>query len=308
MEEQLWDWWFESPQKSAFFIHDFGELNNSDGPDILNCELEVSGKLYRGAVEFDYNASGWVEHGHFQNYRFESILLHVYALGKLPLYHGNCPRFSYCVNTDRMQNLSERRDGFATRKTDFLSYYKQIFTWDDLLFLLFCRTLGYYHNRELMTYIAYALLTRTHEQFAAQIGDILRQAKKRAVRPNNRINIRIQQASRLYENSFWIAECFALFRARLAAKKLVKALHELFNRNMVELPKIGRDRIILFLFNWALPMEAARHLPRGNDSYVQYLSDVFEQLKSYAAIRSIHSESDLEMTLDDLISPYEETL
>lgn len=307
MEEELWDWWFESPDKSAFYIHRFGALNPSDGPDILDAEIEIDGKTFRGSIEFDYDASGWVQHGHFQHFRYEHTLLHIFYKGVQPFYHGNKPHFSFKLGNDNVSDNYDSIDSFSSRKSSFLAYYIRVFNRDDLLFLLLCRTLGYYHNRELMTYVAYVILTEQAAERDIKIADVLAQSKKRAVRPHNRLNIRVEQAFALVQNPFWTSELHDLLKKRLALRSLLLATYKLLNDKIPEKTKIGRDRIKLFFFNWVIPLLYLRHKGTSDIGFCHYLEELFDDFKLQAIVTKVHSKSDLEIRLSDLSLPCELT-
>ncbi len=308
MEEELLDWWFESPDKHAFYIHSFGSLNLSDGPDILDAEIEIHGKYYRGSIEFDYAASGWVQHGHFQHFRYEHLLLHVFYKGQRPFYHGNKPTFSFRLGDENLHdNNAGSLESFIGRKASFLTYYMTIFNHADLLFLLMCRTLGYYHNRELMTYIAYVILTEQAAERDAKIEVLLEQAKKRAVRPHNRLNVRLNQALALFQNSFWTSELLVLLKSRLAFRPLLAATYTLLNNSVSEETKISREKITLFFFNWAIPLIYLRYKNTQDVGFCTYLEALFTDIKKQKTVSKVHSKSDLEMQLSDLSLPRELT-
>lgn len=58
-------------------IRDFGIWNRSAGPDFLQCEVLVGGRLRRGAIELDMRPENWEEHGHGSNPSFDDVVLHV---------------------------------------------------------------------------------------------------------------------------------------------------------------------------------------------------------------------------------------
>lgn len=54
-----------------------GSLNQHDGPDFLNAQLEFGGGTWYGNVEIHLRASDWERHGHSSDPRYKSVILHV---------------------------------------------------------------------------------------------------------------------------------------------------------------------------------------------------------------------------------------
>jgi hypothetical protein len=54
-----------------------GILNLHDGPDFLDAEIILNGRLMRGSVEVHTDADDWWRHGHDGNALYSSVILHV---------------------------------------------------------------------------------------------------------------------------------------------------------------------------------------------------------------------------------------
>ena len=54
-----------------------GWWNRGDGPDFRAAQIEFDGRLRTGDVEIHLTASGWKQHGHHLDARYDSVILHV---------------------------------------------------------------------------------------------------------------------------------------------------------------------------------------------------------------------------------------
>jgi len=54
-----------------------GWWNRADGPDFRAAQIEFEGRLRTGDVEIHLAASGWRQHGHHQDARYDAVILHV---------------------------------------------------------------------------------------------------------------------------------------------------------------------------------------------------------------------------------------
>lgn len=54
-----------------------GTPNDDSGPDFLNARIRIGGVLYSGSVEIHRNAADWTGHGHHEDDRYNSVILHV---------------------------------------------------------------------------------------------------------------------------------------------------------------------------------------------------------------------------------------
>jgi len=59
-------------------IH-FGEWNRERGPDFLNARVRIDGVERRGDIELDPEDADWERHGHAQDSRYDSVVLHVFS-------------------------------------------------------------------------------------------------------------------------------------------------------------------------------------------------------------------------------------
>ena len=53
-----------------------GVWNDDEGPDFLQAELVIDGKLYTGDVEIHVRSSEWYNHKHHLNAKYNSVILH----------------------------------------------------------------------------------------------------------------------------------------------------------------------------------------------------------------------------------------
>ena len=58
-------------------ILDPGTLNTDAGPDFQNAHVRIDGMDWRGHVEIHVTSGGWFEHGHNDDPRYDSVVLHV---------------------------------------------------------------------------------------------------------------------------------------------------------------------------------------------------------------------------------------
>jgi len=72
---------FVSTQGSLVRVLVPGVANRHEGPDFLNAEIVVDGRLLRGHIEIHSNADDWYTHGHDTDARYDSVVLHVALYG-----------------------------------------------------------------------------------------------------------------------------------------------------------------------------------------------------------------------------------
>jgi hypothetical protein len=58
-------------------IHDPGRINADSGPDFLDAHLQIGAMTWRGAVEIHTTSGDWFAHGHHEDARYNSVVLHV---------------------------------------------------------------------------------------------------------------------------------------------------------------------------------------------------------------------------------------
>ncbi len=56
-----------------------GHPNDHDGPDFLEAQVKIAGVLWAGHVEIHLRSSDWYAHGHYQDPRYDQVVLHVVA-------------------------------------------------------------------------------------------------------------------------------------------------------------------------------------------------------------------------------------
>jgi hypothetical protein len=288
-EEELYDWWFEEQKEIPFEIIEHGYINSTDGPDILEAEIEIEGIRYKGNVELDLRANRWITHGHFQSHYFSGVLLHIFVADDLLIYHGNTPRFSYSLET-KILSKPKSPANFLERKHTFIKTYLQIFSEKEIYDILFARTLGYFHNREAMTYLALMydqLQVLPYKQRIAYANSKLSEYKK-SVRPSNRLQVRIEQYFILKEHK-QIEFSRRILKDRLPLNKLVKRFYEEFNQYLAD--KIGKDRIEQWLFNAAIPFEL--FFMEEKSPFFLYLEELFEELKTRKSLKNFHNDKNI---------------
>lgn len=74
----------------SFRILSRGVWNMDAGPDFLNAELEIDGKIRRGDVEIHRRSSDWARHGHDSEDAYRSVILH--AVGIDDVAGANAPK------------------------------------------------------------------------------------------------------------------------------------------------------------------------------------------------------------------------
>jgi hypothetical protein len=58
-----------------------GPYSRSSGPDFRNCMVKIGNQKLYGDIEVDLHGSDWFRHGHFQNSKYENVILHVVCRG-----------------------------------------------------------------------------------------------------------------------------------------------------------------------------------------------------------------------------------
>jgi hypothetical protein len=82
----------ETDSGKSLKILEPGRWNRQEGPDFQDAKLEIGGRVLSGDVEVHLEASGWRAHRHFEDPRYDSVVLHVYL-------HRAGPNDSSCVNS-----------------------------------------------------------------------------------------------------------------------------------------------------------------------------------------------------------------
>jgi hypothetical protein len=65
-------------------IHSTGHYNRYDGPDYLNCKIEIAGEIRKGSIEIHLSSSDWFSHQHHIQHQYTDIILHVVFRNDLP--------------------------------------------------------------------------------------------------------------------------------------------------------------------------------------------------------------------------------
>lgn len=285
MEEELYEWWFSEFKELPFTIVDHGEVNLTDGPDLKNVVLEIDGVRQSGPIELDYKSSYWQKHGHFQNHRFQDVLLHITMHPDIPLVTGFIPKFSYSLE-DHLLSKNERPTDFWERKFAFIKSYEPFYSPTDIFELLFARTLGYYYNRDVMTYLSSLHLNTKNIQvdnryifLKSQIDEF-----QRATRPNNRLNKRLEQYLELTKTPDFLKNINQIIRERLPFNILLKEMQKETNSRR---QSIGKERLTQWLFNAIIPFELY-FKNKSEVPYRYYLDELINELKQSKAISSFH--------------------
>jgi hypothetical protein len=67
----------KSHQNLDLIIYDYGESNALQGPDISGARITLGGVDLYGNVELHIQSSDWIKHGHYNDPRYENVILHV---------------------------------------------------------------------------------------------------------------------------------------------------------------------------------------------------------------------------------------
>ena len=71
---------FKSTDGRSIQVIKPGFWNSDEGPDFVHAELLIDGDLYAGDVEIHINSSGWYNHKHHLDPRYNRVILHVVYL------------------------------------------------------------------------------------------------------------------------------------------------------------------------------------------------------------------------------------
>ena len=67
----------QTTDNSLVHIKDYGTHNRHSGPDFLNARIEIAGQWWAGNVEIHQKSSDWYAHGHQNDIKYDSVILHV---------------------------------------------------------------------------------------------------------------------------------------------------------------------------------------------------------------------------------------
>lgn len=79
-EQRFSDFDFTSTDGRSIQVIKPGFWNSDEGPDFVHAELLIDGDLYAGDVEIHINSSGWYNHKHHLDPRYNRVILHVVYL------------------------------------------------------------------------------------------------------------------------------------------------------------------------------------------------------------------------------------
>ena len=79
-EQRFFDFDFKSTDGRSIQVIKPGFWNSDEGPDFVHAELLIDGDLYAGDVEVHINSSGWYNHKHHLDPRYNRVILHVVYL------------------------------------------------------------------------------------------------------------------------------------------------------------------------------------------------------------------------------------
>ncbi len=79
-EQRFLDFDFKSTDGRSIQVLKPGFWNSDEGPDFVQAELLIDGDLYAGDVEIHINSSGWYNHKHHLDPRYNRVILHVVYL------------------------------------------------------------------------------------------------------------------------------------------------------------------------------------------------------------------------------------
>lgn len=79
-EQRFLDFDFKSTDGRSIQVIKPGFWNSDEGPDFVHAELLIDGDLYAGDVEIHINSSGWYNHKHHLDPRYNRVILHVVYL------------------------------------------------------------------------------------------------------------------------------------------------------------------------------------------------------------------------------------
>ena len=273
-ETQLIEQWFSHKQFGDIEVLNHGYLNTSDGPDILNAEIEILSTRYSGNIEIDYKKSFWLRHGHFQNRLYESTLLHFYNQEDSYEYQGFHPKYSYNAYTSELKKIKSLNLEFKERKLRLFNSLSHLFIDKEIISILLARTLGLHKNRDVMMY--YAIRKFQNEMYSNHIENNF----KKSVRPMNQYDKRTKQYD-LLENEFLFSKkvTFLIYQ-RYDIKKIL---------NEFKGYPISKNRTLLYLYNYLIPY-LLFNKTADNQGFILYLNDFFKDLKAYSYLKNMHSD------------------
>ncbi|RMF60501.1 MAG: DUF2851 family protein [Calditrichaeota bacterium] len=155
-----------------------GERNPSDGPDFLNALIEIRNTRIRGDVEFHLSPEDWYRHGHDEDPRYQSVILHIIWEQHHPIQPALLQRFPHiCLKPQlnlpfslwRQRMLAREQDhqipdapppGSLTpevlstlaeerfqRKVERFRRWTSFFSFEDTFYIALAEALGYRYNQ-----------------------------------------------------------------------------------------------------------------------------------------------------------------
>ena len=79
-EQRFFDFDLKSIDGRSIQVLKPGFWNSDEGPDFVHAELLIDGDLHAGDVEIHINSSGWYNHKHHLDPRYNRVILHVVYL------------------------------------------------------------------------------------------------------------------------------------------------------------------------------------------------------------------------------------
>lgn len=83
-EQDMYKWWTNLGGRALLInarrrisIINTGTINEYEGPDFLNCSINIGGKIKNGAVELHLYNGDWYRHKHHINKLYNTVILHI---------------------------------------------------------------------------------------------------------------------------------------------------------------------------------------------------------------------------------------
>lgn len=157
-------------------IVDTGLRNRDSGPDFFNAKIKIGDTLWVGNVEMHHKASDWLKHKHHKDTAYDSVILHVVNESDYEVCRTNgeiIPQLVLPYDSNIKQRYQELRQAFmqprcfdALDRVDALTIHSWLdvlqierletkckriqtlydshdYLWNDILFIVLARNLGF---------------------------------------------------------------------------------------------------------------------------------------------------------------------
>lgn len=174
-------WQYKLFSKTKLFTSDSQEIhikktgnhNKNEGPDFLNCQIEIDDQLWVGNIEMHMKSSDWYLHKHEEDVNFDSVILHVVWEHDSDIFmRNNKPLPTIELKNYVNQTILENYNSLIYHKQNWISCENQIENVGSFIIKNWLERL-YFNRLEQKSIFIKSLLEKTNNDFEAVLFQLL---------------------------------------------------------------------------------------------------------------------------------------